>query len=421
MPTLFALVDCNNFYASCERVFNPRLSHQPVVVLSNNDGCIIARSNEAKALGIGMGTPFFKIKNLIAQHRVAVYSSNYSLYGDMSQRVMETLAQFTPEFEIYSIDEAFLNLSGFETPALVEYGQRIKKTVKQWTGIPVSVGIAPTKTLAKVANYFAKHEPAYEGVCELTDPQAQTEAIQSLPIEKLWGIGPSYARLMKQNHIKTVFDFKNAAPGWIKKHLGIVGLRMIQELEGTSCLDLETCPPPKKGICASRSFGTPIESLDKLEEAVSTYVARAAEKLRRENLATNLLTVFIHTSPFRENYYSNACTSRLPVASNFTPELIHHALRVLKTIYRAGYRYKKAGVYFQDLVLNHQVQQGLFDQRDRARDAKLMKLVDRLNSKNGEGTIRMASQGLKPQWKVKFQKRSPRFTTHWEELLEARA
>ena len=421
MPTLFALVDCNNFYASCERVFNPKLAQQPVVVLSNNDGCVIARSNEAKALGIGMGIPFFKIKNLIAQHHVAIYSSNYSLYGDMSQRVMETLAQFTPEFEIYSIDEAFLNLSGFETRGLVDYGQSIKKTVKQWTGIPVSIGIAPTKTLAKVANYFAKNESSYEGVCELTDARSQTQAMQKLPIEKLWGIGPSYARLMKQNHIMTVFDFKNAPPGWIKKHLGIVGLRMIQELEGNTCLDLEMCPPPKKGICASRSFGSPIASLEKLEEAVSTYVARAAEKLRRENLATNLLTVFIHTSSFRENYYSNACTSRLLVASNFTPELIYHAMQALKTIYREGYRYKKAGVYFQDLVLYHQVQQGLFDHRDRARDAKLMKLMDRLNGKNGAGTIRLASQGLKPQWKVKFQRRSPRFTTHWEELVEARA
>jgi DNA polymerase V len=421
MPSLFALVDCNNFYASCERVFNPVLQNKPVVVLSNNDGCIIARSNEAKAVGIGMGAPFFKVKNLISHHRVVVYSSNYSLYGDMSQRVMETLSQFTPELEIYSIDEAFLNLSGFEAHGLVEYGRKIKKTIKQWTGIPVSIGIAPTKTLAKVANYFAKNHPSYEGVCELKDAQQQIEALKVMPIEKLWGIGPSYARLMKHNGIKTAFDFTNTPQGWIKKHMGVVGLRMVQELQGISCLHLEICPPPKKGICSSRSFGAPVESMAELEEAVSTYVARAAEKLRSENLSAKILTVFIETSPFKENYYSNSYSFTLPVASSFTPELIRYALEGLQKIYCEGYRYKRAGIFFQGLVLNHQVQQGLFDPVDRVRGAKLMKTMDGLNRQNGEGTIRIASQGYDSSWKLKFKLRSPRFTTHWDELLEVKA
>lgn len=420
MQKLLALVDCNNFYASCERVFNPRLQGKPVIVLSNNDGCVIARSNEAKELGVGMGVPVFKIEKLISDQHIAVYSSNYSLYGDMSQRVMEVLSQHTPEIEIYSIDEAFLDLSGFESRGLDSYAHQIRNTVKQWTGIPVSIGIAPTKTLAKVANYFAKRDPDKKGVCNLSHPSDWKEALAHIPIDKIWGIGPSYQYLMGLYGIKTGLDISHASPGWIRKHMGIVGVRMLEELQGNPCLDLDLSPAPKKGICSSRAFGKRVEDLRELEEAVATYIARAAEKLRKEHLATGVLTVFITTDPFRDNFYSNSSTVTLPVATNFTPELAHYALRELREIYREGFLYKKAGVYLQDLVSENRVQQNLFDSMDRTGGARLMKTMDRLNFLMGEGTIKLAAQGLSPQWKTKFLQRSPRYTTHWDEILRVR-
>ncbi len=416
MP-LFALVDCNNFYASCERVFNPRLAGKPVIVLSNNDGCVVARSNEAKALGIAMGVPEFQIRPLIHAHKIQVFSSNYTLYGDMSQRVMETLQQFSPEVEVYSIDEAFLSLSGFESRNLTEYGRTIRATVKQWTGIPVSVGIAETKTLAKIAGHLAKRSPDAAGVCDLTAYQERDGLLANIPVTEVWGIGPSYAKRLMQHGITSALALRQADDQWIRKQMGVVGLRTVHELRGISCLPLEQCPPTKQGITCSRSFGKPVTTLAEMREAVAAYTARAAEKLRGEQLAASTLTVFLTTNPFTdEPQYSNSLTCRLPVATDATLELLRTALHGLETLYRDGYRYKKAGVMLLELVPVSQVQANLFDQADRDRATRLMRAVDRLNAHDGTDTVRFGAVGLTQRWRARFTNRSQAYTTNWQEL-----
>jgi len=421
MP-LFALVDCNNFYVSCERVFNPKLAGKPVIVLGNNDGIVVARSNEAKALGIPMGVPAFKFQTLIRKHDVQAFSSNYALYGDMSQRVMETLQQFSPEVEVYSIDEAFLSLRGFEPRNLTDYGQQIRRTVKQWTGLPVSVGIAETKTLAKVANHHAKESPDVYGAFDLTAWPDRDGLLSMVPVEDVWGIGPTHARRLKQYGIKTALALRQADDQWIRKQMGVVGLRTVRELRGTSCLPLEECPPPKQGITCSRAFGKPITTLTEMREAVAAYTARAAEKLRGEKLAASALTVFLTTNPFKdEPQYSNAVTLRLPVATDATPELLSVALRGIETAYRDGFRYKKAGVMLLELLPVGQVQGNLFDQADRERSKRLMKAVDSVNARYGADTVRCAAAGLAQRWRTRFSQRSPAYTTDWNELATAKA
>lgn len=421
MP-LFALVDCNNFYVSCERVFNPKLAGKPVLVLGNNDGIVVARSNEAKALGIPMGAPAFKYRDLIRRHDVQVFSSNYALYGDMSQRVMETLQQFSPEVEVYSIDEAFLSLMGFNTQDLAEYGRRIRATVKQWTGLPVSVGVAETKTLAKIANHHAKRSVESAGVFDLTTWPDRDSLLAGVPVEDVWGIGPAHARRLNRYGITTALALRSADDHWIRKQMGVVGLRTVQELRGLSCLPLEQCPPPKQGITCSRSFGRPVTTLAEMREAVAAYTARAAEKLRGEQLSASALTVFLTTNPFKdEPQYSNALTLRLPVATDATPELLRVALKGIEAIYRDDFRYKKAGVMLLGLVPVGQVQANLFDQADRARSTRLMKAVDSLNARDGADTVRFAVSGLIQQWRTQFARRSPSFTTNWRDLPVARA
>lgn len=417
MPPVFALVDCNNFYASCERLFQPKLAGQPIVVLSNNDGCVVARSNEAKALGIAMGVPEFQIRPLLLAHHVRVFSSNYRLYGDLSQRVMETLEQFSPDLEIYSIDEAFLSLTGFERGNLTDYGRAIRKTVKQWTGIPVSVGIAETKTLAKLANRIAKRTPDTDGVFNLLACPDRDALLGRVAVEDVWGIGPNYARLLTQQGITTALQLRQADEHWIRRHLGVVGLRVVAELRGHSCLDLEACPAPKQGITCSRSFGRSVCTLEEMEEAVSSYVTRAAEKLRREGLAATVLTVFVMTNAFTdEPQYRNSVTCELPVGTDTTSELIRAALRGLRTIYRDGYRYKKAGVMCTALVPAGQVQPDLFDQQDRPKSKRLMAALDAINDRWGAGTLQYAASGLSKPWKTQFQHCSPAYTTDWAAL-----
>jgi len=417
MPPVFALVDCNNFYASCERVFNPMLEGKPLVVLSNNDGCVVARSNEAKALGIEMGVPEFQIRLLLRAHRVQVFSSNYTLYGDLSQRVMETLEQFSPNIEVYSIDEAFLSLVGFERRNLTEYGRQIRRTVKQWTGIPVSVGIAETKTLAKIANRVAKRNPDTGGVCDLRAYPDRDALLGRVTVDDVWGIGPTYARLLKQHGITTALQLRQADEHWIRTHMGVVGLRLVAELRGRSCLDLEECPSPKQGITCSRAFGRSVSTLAEMEEAVSSYVSRAAEKLRGEGLAATVLTVFLMTNEFKdEPQYRNSVTCSLSVGTDMTSELIRAALRGLRTIYRDGYRYKKAGVMFTALVPASQVQPDLFDRQDRPRSKRLMAALDAVNDRWGAGTLEYAASGLTKPWKTQFHRRSPAYTTDWNAL-----
>jgi len=418
---LFALVDCNNFYVSCERVFDPKLEGKPVVVLSNNDGIVVARSNEAKALGIGMGVPEFQIRHLIRRHDVQVFSSNYTLYGDMSQRVMETLAQFTPNLEVYSIDEAFLSLSGFTSRDLTEYGRTIKATVKRWTGIPVSVGIAETKTLAKVAGRVAKRSIGAAGVFDLTVCQDRNALLALTPVEDIWGIGRNWARLLKQHGITTALSLREADVHWVRGTMGVVGERLVRELHGVSCLALDDCPPPKQGITVSRSFGRSVTTLAEMKEAVAFYTGRAAEKLREERLAVTVLTVFLTTNTFKdEPQYSNAATIKLPVATDSTFDMLRHALHGVERIYRDGYRYKKAGVMLTALVPASQVQGDLFDQQDRERSRTLMRVLDRLNDHMGAGTLRYAAEGITKRWQARFERRSPAYTTRWEELPVAK-
>jgi DNA polymerase V len=421
MASSVGLIDCNNFYVSCERVFDPALQGKPVVVLSNNDGCVIARSEEAKALGIPMGLPAFQLAQQFAKHTIEIYSSNYALYGDMSARVMETLGQFTPDIEVYSIDEAFLNLSGI-TDNLLPYGRLIRQTVTQWTGIPISIGIGATKTLAKLANRIAKRNKHAEGVIDLTVASSQEEMLQAIPVQDIWGIGPSYSRLLKAHDIHTAFQLREANDRWIRAKMGVVGLRIVWELRGISCLSLVQCPPPKKSLMVSRSFGTAITTLTEMQEAVATYTARAAEKLRRDRLAAGVLTVFLHTNPFTdEPQYSNAVTLTLPVATNDTAELLAYARVGLAHIFQAGFRYKKAGVLLTELVPAQQIQLPLFDSKDRRRSARLMAAVDYLNTQMGAGTMRYAAMGVKPRWTMRSARRSPRYTTRWEELVVVQA
>jgi DNA polymerase V len=421
MPPIFALVDCNNFYASCERVFNPKLEGKPIIVLSNNDGCVVARSNEAKALGIKMGVPAFEIKNLIKVHNVQVFSSNYTLYGDMSQRVMESLKEFSPEMEIYSIDEAFLNLTGFEHLDLSEYGRKIKKSIKQWTGIPVSVGIARTKTLAKLANRIAKKNPENQGIANILDPKDEFEALSKIAVGDVWGIGSSFARLLESKGIRTALELRDADERWIKKKMGVVGLRTVLELRGISCLPLEDCRPTRKGMTVSRLFGKPIERLTELKEAMATYLSTAGEKLRRENLAANVLGVYVMTDRFKEPYYSRSTTIELPVATCDTQELIRYGLRAVEALYRHGLQFKKGGVMLTDLVESSHVQQNLFDTSDRQRSMRLMQAMDKVNTAIGAETLRFAAAGINPQWKVLANHKSKRYTTCWDELVSVKA
>ncbi len=419
MP-VFALVDCNNFYVSCERVFNPKLQTRPVIVLSNNDGCAVARSNEAKALGIKMGDPFFKIKNLIDRYQVQVFSSNYALYGDMSNRVMQTLAAFAPGIEIYSIDEAFLDLDHFAFTDLSDYGACIRQKVKQDTGIPVSIGIATSKTLAKVANRIAKKSAKANGVLDLTSPRYQDKALEQTTIEDVWGIGRRYAAYLKLRGINTARDFKYADTAMIQRKMGINGTRLQKELCGESCYALEESPPKKKTISVSRSFKKPVTDLDNLSQAVCSYIARGAEKLRDQGSHAQAMTVYVTTSQFKpESFYCNSTTCTFPTALDYTPELIKHGQAALKQIFQKGREYTKAGVVFLNLTRDGSFQQDLFDTTDRTRPAKVMRVMDQINNKMGSNTVKYMAAGISSDrpWETAFNYQSPAYTTDWNQIL----
>ena len=416
---MFALVDCNNFYASCERVFDPRLEGRPIVVLSNNDGCVIARSNEAKALGIAMGEPAFKKEDVYAKHNVAVFSSNFALYGDMSQRVMRTLAQHSAAMEIYSIDEAFLDCSGLTADGLDRFGSQLRKTVKQWTGIPVSIGVAPTKTLAKVANHIAKRLPDNSGVCVLEKEETIEYCLKKLPVEKLWGVGRRYALFLRSWGINTAWDLRRMPEGWVKENMTVVGLRLQKELKGEPCIPMEHNPQKKKEICTSRSFGTMVTELDELKQAVSMYATRCAEKLRMQNSCTNLVEVFVHTNPFRPDLpqYKNVRLVRLPVASNSTLTIVQSALRGLESIYMKGYQYKKAGVIVSGLVPSNTIQYNVFHSTDEDRHMRLMTAMDKVNDREGRDVLRVAEQGFTRRWTLRQERLSPCYTTRWADFM----
>ena len=415
-----ALIDCNNFYASCERIFNPRLIGKPIVVLSNNDGCIITRSAEAKELGIKMGEPYFKAKKIIDKNNVRVFSSNYSLYGDISQRVMETLARFASDVEIYSIDEAFLGLNGFENYELSKYCQYIRRTIKQWVGIPVSIGVSTTKTLSKIANNLAKKNKEYEGVCILKSWFDINEALKLTPIEDVWGIGRRLSVFLKKYKINTAYDFTQLDKGWIRKNMGVVGEKTFLELCGVSCIELELIPSDKKSCCVSRSFSKPVEKIDDLEESVSSYGTRVAEKVREEGLVAESMSIFVLTNYFnrKEKQYSNSIKLQLPYPTNNSIKIVKRALEGIRKIYREGYRYKKAGVILYGLTKAKQTR-GLLDY-DRENSDSIMNTLDRINERYGSSTIRLASEGVEKSWRMRRENVSPCYTTRFDDLVEAK-
>jgi DNA polymerase V len=414
-----ALVDCNNFYASCERVFQPKLRGKPVVVLSNNDGCVIARSNEAKALGIAMGESWHLVREKHRKAGVIVRSSNYTLYGDMSARVMRVLSDFTPDLEVYSIDEAFLGLGGFEG-RLEAHARLLRETVLGWTGIPVSVGIAPTKTLAKVANRTAKKTPESGGVLVMMDQATQEAALSRMELTDLWGVAGRMAARLEALGIRTPLALRDADPRFIRERLNVVMERMVHELRGVPCLDLEEHSPDRKSIMASRSFGRPVVALREMQEAVATYVARAAEKMRRQELATASLVVFIQTNrhkPQLPQYYA-AHPLQLTCATADTGRLTRAAMHALKCIWREGFRYAKAGVVFPSLVKADEVQGSLFVMPDTAERQRLMAKLDGLNRRYGRGTIAYAWATSRQGWGLRSENRSARYTTSFDELLK---
>lgn len=419
---LVALVDGNNFYVSCERVFDPRLEGVPVVVMGNNDGIIVSRSNEAKALGIPMGSPTFKIRDLMRRHRVRGFSSNYALYADMSRRMVETLSGFAPHLEVYSIDESFLSFDGMDHFAVIACGHDIRATVKQWTGIPVCVGIGPTKTLAKLANHVAKKRPEFEGVCDLNDAALRERLFPSIPVDEVWGIGPAATRKLAALGIATVADLYRVNPKQAREVLTVAGERIVQELHGVACLTLEQVPASRKGIASTRSFGHPVTEFEQMKEAVVSYATRAAEKLREQQLVAQHLSVFMHTNRFNgDPSYANSLGFYLPEATSDTFELIRHAVWAAQRIWRHGYRYSKAGIMLNSLTPPGRGPRSLFSTANTERSGRLMQALDEINGRMGSGTLQSAGMGLRSSWKAKFAQRSPSWTTNWDEIPQVRA
>ena len=427
LPQLFALVDVNNFYVSCERVFQPKLEGLPMVVLSNNDGCAVARSAEVKALGIKTGTPWFQMEEIAKKHGIQAYSSNYTLYGDMSNRVVQVLRTFTPNLEVYSIDESFLRietlLKSYSSPG--DLGQTIKEKIKVTTGLPVCVGMGESKTLAKLANYLAKKHPQFAGVCDISRmPKEELyQWMTETPVGEVWGIGRQIAKRLQAMKIQTVFDLLQASPQLMRQQFGVVMERLCYELRGVSCLQLEEIAPAKQQIVSSRSFGQLVTSLTALTESVATHTARGAEKLRGQHSVTGALTIFIQTNPFKQNEPQHHQSILVPLSdpTDNTLTLITAAIAGLKQIYQSGFRYKKAGVIFSLLADKPTVQQSLFYDIDvKGKSAGLMKALDLINSRFGNAVIRSAATGTTQAWQMRSDKRSPNYTTRWDELPVAR-
>ena len=413
---MIALVDCNNFYASCERVFRPELEKKPVVVLSNNDGCVIARSNEAKKIGIKMGEPAYKRQEEFKKYNVNVFSTNFALYGDMSNRVMSILKKNSKEIEIYSIDEAFLDC---EDGDLDQYAKTLSEKVKKWTGIPVCIGIAETKVLAKLANQIAKKHTK-SGVFILQKKEIIKKALQKTAVEDIWGIGTRSAMLLNSYGINTAYQLICIDESWIRKKLSIVGLRIVHELKGISCLPLENKKQIKKNICTSRSLGKPTSDYNQLCQAVSTFAARCSEKLRKQQSATAEIRVFLYTNPFnpkQKQYYGNIAL-KLSQATNDNQTVIKEALRGLKMIYKKEYIYKKAGVIVSKIIPKNQVQLNLFeDTKNTGKYQKISNVFDVINNNMGKDTIKIATQGFNSSWKMKQEQLSPSYTTRIEDIL----
>ena len=423
---MIALADCNNFYCSCERVFNPALRTTPVVVLSNNDGCVVARSNEAKALGIPMGIPFYQARELIEKNGVAVFSSNYNLYGDMSRRVMTLLAEFTPTLMPYSIDEAFLDLSGMGSgEALRDYGKRIVRVVGKGTGIPLTVGIAATKTLAKVAAHYGKRYKGYEGVCLIDTDERREKALRQLPVGEVWGIGRRLRATLEYHGVRTAWDLTQKSESWTRRLLTVTGTRVWRELRGESCIDIDELPL-QKSVCTSRSFADEgIADLGRLEEAVANFAAACSRKLKARQSCCSGLTLFAYTSRFRDDLPARSInrTIHLPVPTNDQQEIIHAAITLLRADWdrSATYHYKKAGVIVWDITTASAIQTNLFDPIDRAKQARLADAIDAINRRNGHDTVKVAIQGTAPKnWGLKQEHISQQYTTNLLEVIKVK-
>ncbi len=420
-----AIVDCNSFYAACERLFKPALHGKPVVVLSNNDGCIVSRTDEAKALGIQMAGPYFQHKKEIEAHNVAVFSSNYHLYGDMSWRVMETLRMLAPQVEVYSVDESFLDLEGIEPTKLYEYALFLKHTTEEWTGIPVSIGVAPSKVLSKLANKLAKKDKiGTKGVMILQTPEQQMEALLRTPVEDIWGVGSAGAGKLRMFNINTAWDLRNMNEEWARKNLGgVVGVRLVKELKGIPCIEMKDSRTAKKMIATTRMFGKPIYELKELKEAVTTYVARAAEKLRRQNGAALEMSVFVvvsNNNGLHYNPYARSAHTTLPIATALTNVLIHHAAEMTASLYRKGSKYIKAGVVLSHIIPADTIQFNLFTPPENINARKLMNTIDNINFSMQQDILKFAANGTSKNWKMRQEMRSSRFTTRWEELCIVR-
>ncbi|MFI3264597.1 MAG: Y-family DNA polymerase [Rikenellaceae bacterium] len=416
---MIGLCDCNNFFVSCERVFNPSLNGRPVVVLSSNDGCVIARSNESKALGIKMGQPLYQVRSIIEQHNVAIHSTNFPLYGDMSHRVMETLRDELPSIEIYSIDEAFLDMSGIAIESLKEYGERVSKKVRRNTGIPVSIGIAPTKTLAKIASKLCKSYPKLNGACLLYRPEDVEKVLSTLSIDEVWGIGRRSSKMLREYNITTAQRFREAPREWVQRKMGLTGLRTWLELNLESSILFDDRHSDKKSIMVSRSFSGELYTFEELREALSGFVSSAAEKLRQQSSVTGAVQVFILTNRHRADQvqYNGSEMIIFDTPTQSTIELATSATNALRKIFKQGYGYKKAGVILYDIRSEKGVQSSLFDSTDHSKHRNLMKQLDSINSHYGKNSVRLGAQNNTVN-KVRSEHLSPRYTTEWDDILK---
>lgn len=415
---MYGLADCNNFFVSCERVFRPDLQGKPVIVLSNNDGCAVARSNEAKALGIKMGVPLFQVRDIVEKHGVTVFSSNYALYGDMSNRVQTTLRQMVPAVEVYSIDEAFLDLRGLEHTDLDALAKNISSVCKRNTGIPVSVGIAPTKTLAKIASKLCKQYPKLRGGCYMHRPQDIEKVLRKFPIEDVWGIGRRYSKRLKAYGVNTAWDFTQLEPRWIQQEMGVVGMNIWNELRGKPSIEFETHIQDKQQICVSRSFSKEIYDFEALAEQVSLFTSMACEKLRKQKSACHYVLVFLLTNRHKESapQHMEGRTIAFPVGTDSTLEINESVLKALRAMYKQGYGYKKAGAILSGIIPKASVMPDMFDTVDRQKHDHLMSVVDTINAKNGHSGVYFASQSLEGI-RMNRQHLSQRFTTEWDEII----
>ena len=413
---VFALIDCNAFYVSCERVFNPKLNNKPVVALSNNDGCIIARSKEAKALGIKMGVPLFKVKDIVERENVIVFSSNYTLYADMSRRVMNIISEFTPSIEVYSIDEAFIELTNMNVD-YESYARHMRKVILQYTGIPVSIGIASTKTLTKVANHIAKDDESLEGVCSLVKHENLDQVLEDTNVVDVWGVGRQLSKKLIANGIFNAKLLKNCEDAWVRKMMSVNGLKTVSELREISCLDLEETSATRKSCCTTRSFGKPLINLEDIEQAVTTFARRATERIRGENLIASTVSVFLRTNPFdRNRYYSNSSTTTLSYPTYDTVQIVKTALQLTKIIFRENYKYKKAGVLLSGFYEKGTETKDLFSEA-RYRSPKLMSAVDQINERYGSDTIQIATECQMGKWKQKRKNCTQSYTTQLDNVL----